>query len=58
MFAELDTFRIDETSLRRWVYSIAIRKTKEYLDNWNYRKQKFMGKPNSSVRKNVSVSED
>jgi RNA polymerase sigma-70 factor, ECF subfamily len=58
MFAELNTFRIDDTSLRRWVYSIAIRKTKKHMDSWTYRKQKFMGKPNSSVRKNESVSED
>lgn len=58
MFAELDTFRMDDTSLRRWVYSIAIRKTNIYMDSWTYLKQFIKGKPNSSVRKNVSASEE
>jgi RNA polymerase sigma-70 factor, ECF subfamily len=58
MYVELDTFRMDDTALRGWIYSIVIRKTKVFRDSWTYRKQKFMGKPNSSFRKNVSESED
>jgi RNA polymerase sigma-70 factor, ECF subfamily len=58
MFAEIDTCRIDDTSLGRWVYSIAIRKTKIFKDSWKYRKQFIKGKSKSSLRVNEAIFEE
>jgi RNA polymerase sigma-70 factor, ECF subfamily len=44
IYAELDTFRrVEDTAIRNWIYSVMIRKTKEYLDSWTYRKQVLQG---------------
>jgi RNA polymerase sigma-70 factor, ECF subfamily len=33
-----------QSSLRTWIYSIAINKCKDYFRSWHYRKVRFMGK--------------
>jgi RNA polymerase sigma-70 factor, ECF subfamily len=58
-FTEIDTFRIiEDTTVRKWIYSIMIRKTKEHLNGWTYRKQVLRGKLKSRVGNNDAVSED
>jgi RNA polymerase sigma-70 factor, ECF subfamily len=59
VYADLDAFRlIEDNSVRNWIYSIMIRKTKEYLDSWTYRKQMLRGKSKSHVCNIEAVSED
>lgn len=58
-YAEIDTFRlIEDTAVRNWIYSIMIRKTKEHLNSWTYRKQVLRVKSKSRIGNNDAVSED
>ncbi|MFG6496194.1 sigma-70 family RNA polymerase sigma factor [Fictibacillus sp. UD] len=43
LYTKLDTFRGD-SSVRSWIYTIAINKSKDFLKSWSYRKLAFTDK--------------
>jgi RNA polymerase sigma-70 factor, ECF subfamily len=58
-YAELDRFRlVEDLAVRNWIYSIMIRKTKQHLDSWTFRKQVLRGKSKSPACNTDTVSED
>jgi RNA polymerase sigma-70 factor, ECF subfamily len=58
-YAELDRFRlVEDIAVRTWIYTIMIKKTKEHLGNWTFRKQVLRGKSKLHTRNNENVSED
>lgn len=60
VYEKLDTFQ-SKSSLRSWIYSIAINKCKDHLRSWQVRNKKLQDKmnksPNTSVENNQTPEE-